>query len=89
MLKNMLLQINAKHNEETNILREEMDKLKDKVVKLEKEVESLSTNEKSDVDIEHIEKEKPNEKDTANAENSEKWYNCNMCDYRVQKNNHP
>ena len=36
MLKNMLLQIHEKHVEETNTLREELNKLKDKVEKMEK-----------------------------------------------------
>ena len=26
-----------------------------------------------------------NEKDTIALDNSEKWYNCNMCDYRVKQ----
>ena len=51
MLKNMLLQIHSKHVEETNILREEMNKLNDKVQKLEKGMKIQSTNNKSDDEI--------------------------------------
>ena len=85
MLKNMLLQIHAQHVEETNILREEMKKLKDKVEKLHKGMKIQSTNNKSDDEIKQTEQETVNKKDTVNVENAENWYSCNMCDYRVKK----
>ena len=85
MLKNMLLQIHSKHIEETNILREEMNKLNDKVEKLEQELEIQSTNNKSNDEIKQTEQKTVNKKDTVNVENAENWYTCNMCDYRVKK----
>ena len=75
-LKDILLQIHAKNLEESNHLRVEINKLKDKVDKLEEYINTQSTN---------TEKVIESEKDTATVDNYEKWYNCSMCDYRVKK----
>ena len=72
----MLLQIHAKHGEETNNLREELNKFKDMVDKLEKDIKTQSTNTEQDT---------VDNKYTATVEIYEKWYNCNMCNYKVKK----
>ena len=84
MLKNMLLQIHKKHVEETNILREELNKLKDKVEKMEQDMKIPSTKNQIDSEMKHKEQDIANKKDSGHAENAEKWYKCYMCDYRVK-----
>jgi hypothetical protein len=84
-LKDMLLQIQTVYIKETNNLKGEINQLKDKVDKLEEEIKLQST------DIQTVDQIKPtdtdieNEKNTAIVDNYEKWYHCNMCDYRVKR----
>ena len=65
-----------KNLEETNHLREEINKLKYKVDKLEKSIKTQSTETEQVIESEN---------DSATLLNYEKWYNCSMCDYKVKR----
>ena len=59
-----------------------MNKLKDKVDKLEQEREIQSTDNRCDDKMKHTEQDSVNKKDV-DVENAENWLSCNMCAYRV------
>ena len=81
----MLLQIQAVYIKETNNIKGEINQLKEKVDKLEEEIKLWSTDIQSVDQMESTDKDMENKKNTATVDNLEKWYHCNMCDYRVKR----
>ena len=84
-LKDLLLQLNAKHVEETNYLRKEVKQLKDKVEKMENYISTQYTNIQRDDQIKNSKQDMLDDKGTNQAENAEKWYQCDKCEYMVKK----
>ena len=66
-MKDLLLQLNAKHVEETNYLRKEVKQLKDKVEKMENYISTQYTNIQRDDQIKNTKQDMLDDKGTNQA----------------------